>query len=1089
MTASHERVERDVVRFLGEYAADAAAATIRPLAEYIARYPGSAEAIAREYLGLQEEPAAESMTPGLERFRILEEIARGGQGQVFLAEDLRLGRLVALKTLARAAWSQSNMERFRREAKAASRLNHPAICAIHDSGEVGDRAWIAMQYVPGTTLAQRIERGDLPPVAALLAYFEAVARALHAAHTAGIAHRDVKPSNLMVTPELQPVILDFGLASLGNDDATITRSGELMGTPAYMPPELLTGGLARAGAAGDIWSLAITMFEAMTGRRPFDGATREATFDAIRTQKLPDARRFNPGLPRELQTVLAVATDKDPDRRYASAQALAEDLRRLRCREPILARPPGAWVRLRRWTQRHPLVSALLALLALAAALAIDQAWRATAATALARRGERSARREAYFAQIASASAAIELRNPAHAASLLDGTLAELRGFEHAHLQARLAPVLAEHVDPEPLCTAAFGADGEVWFVRTRGELARFDLRTHAVTSAGLLGEPITGPARFSRDGRTLVAVVGADADQLAWFDLAAGTARARLSPGVGRITALAIDPRTSLAAVGGVRAVLCRLDASSAPTPLLEFRAEDFSFSRDGGRLACAYSLPAPDSGEGWMLDYDVVAGRARGPAVRFSERIVRAIDAGDDGGLVASGCDDRQVRLHVPAERRCLQTLGGHIGPIRCVALEPGQRRIATAAADRTVRVWDVKLGLLRELLTGARAVPRALAFSGDGELLLGHGERELWVWKLGGASATGVLHGHRTFVYGVAHAEHGRRIVSGGWDTEVRIWDAASESCIGVLRPGAGIVLGLATAAEAARAATAHDGSVRVWNLDTGQQEAVVLADPPQRVNAVWLAADGSWLLARTQGLLRQFTVPGGELVWTASAVSVHLNNRIAVSPDGAWVAVDGPQRSASIWRFGAAAPHAELRCSHLVTALAFTPDGRGLLTGTKDGTVALWRVGSWTRVWQRSLHAGAVYALCTTPDGLRVVSGSEDTTAVISDVASGQPALLLQGHSDYVYALSCSPDGGTLVTGSGDGTVRTWHAVPGQQRGARAAQMRVAHDQAVAQLAALGTAPPAELAARVRADTALGADLREAMLQQILARALR
>jgi serine/threonine protein kinase/formylglycine-generating enzyme required for sulfatase activity len=334
-------------------------------------------------------PAADEHRLG--PYRIERELGRGGQAVVYAATDTRLGRRVALKVLQADRFrSHRSEQRFRAEAATTSRLDHPGICPVYDVGEAGDAIYLAMRLVEGRTLAQCIQtgiqtaRGKGAPGQPLdlqlggdagartwqrtLRLFETIAAALHAAHAAGVTHRDVKPGNVMVQADGSAVVLDFGLAADRNrDGATLTRTGDVFGTPAYMAPEQCRG---EAGDHRvDVWALGASLFEALTGNRAFPGETPEATMRAILTGVAPRLGRHARPLPRELGVVLGKAMDPDPARRYADAAGFAADLRAVRELRPILATPPSLALRVRRWTQRNPWPTTLLAVVLVTGAI------------------------------------------------------------------------------------------------------------------------------------------------------------------------------------------------------------------------------------------------------------------------------------------------------------------------------------------------------------------------------------------------------------------------------------------------------------------------------------------------------------------------------------------------------------------------------------------------------------------------------------------------------------------------------------------------------------------------------------------------
>ncbi len=317
-------------------------------------------------------------------YRLIRELGRGGQGFVHLAEDGRLGRKVALKLLSGlAAGSRQGLLRFRREAEAASRLDDPGICTVYETGEIDGLPFIAMQYVEGESLAARIRarsrgeasrstdpdgtpdsssaRGDLDDWGLVI---ERVARSLHAAHEAGLVHRDVKPANIMISRDGRPVILDFGLARADDHESQgLTRTGDLLGTPAYMAPEQILGRVHEIDRRSDVYALGVTLFECLAGQRPHSAPTREALYRQSVEGAPPPPSRFDPRVPRDLDVIVLTALDREPDRRYQSALALADDLRRFRHREPIAARPAGPLLRLGRWAERNPALATALGLL------------------------------------------------------------------------------------------------------------------------------------------------------------------------------------------------------------------------------------------------------------------------------------------------------------------------------------------------------------------------------------------------------------------------------------------------------------------------------------------------------------------------------------------------------------------------------------------------------------------------------------------------------------------------------------------------------------------------------------------------------
>jgi tRNA A-37 threonylcarbamoyl transferase component Bud32/tetratricopeptide (TPR) repeat protein len=306
--------------------------------------------------------------PNVPGYVLLGEVGRGGFGVVYRAEQTGLKRVVALKVLRGGAVADdAEIERFRAEAQAVARLQHPHIVQVYEvgecaSGDGGTLPFFALEYVEGGTLGDRLAGTPQPPLEAAL-LIEKLARAVHHAHEHGILHRDLKPTNILLATDGTPKITDFGLAKRMDADGQ-SASGAIIGTPCYMAPEQASGEKRRTTPAADVYSLGSIFYELLTGRPPFKAATALETIVQVVIEDAVSVRRLNPSVPRDLATICRKCLAKEPSRRYTTAKALADDLRRYLDGLPILARPATRMERMWRWCKREPREAALAAGLA-----------------------------------------------------------------------------------------------------------------------------------------------------------------------------------------------------------------------------------------------------------------------------------------------------------------------------------------------------------------------------------------------------------------------------------------------------------------------------------------------------------------------------------------------------------------------------------------------------------------------------------------------------------------------------------------------------------------------------------------------------
>lgn len=878
--------------FVAQFLTDRERGVERTLGDYQRRFPEFGDRIAEEHALLQAGAAAsKEPVPDIGRdvgpYRLLERLGHGGQGVVFRAEHRELKRIVALKMLHHGVLGlgAAQLARLRREAISVARLDHPAICAVYEVELDGPEPYLAMRHVPGSSVAVELECArrqggvdTLPPrtreqIDAWLSFFERAAAALHAAHQVGIVHRDVKPHNLMRTPAGEPVLLDFGLArDAESTSAALTGTHELFGTLAYMAPELLAG-RQTPSARHDVYSLGATLYEVLTLQQPFAAATPEVMWRSIESGDVTSPRELNPHLPRDVDVVVATALERDPARRYPTASAFAEDLRRLRLREPILARPPSRWRRALRWGRRHPVFSVAFALLVVSLGVVMTLYGEVVRSNAdlLRTNRELSALQRAQHALSVSeilpgeslhdAVEALRESPDPQIAALLVQVLDQCR-LDRMHLDIGgqfLTKRLAASRDGGWVAAAKVNGEIDVLSVADRSEAVTLPAPKDGRIEALFAGSPeqlLTSGA----DGTLRAYSLPALRCVREWQPIPAGGDPA---PAATTVLAASADGRWVARGDGAGRVDIVDLAAKTEP---IRFRAHDenvsvASFDPSGGRLLTL----SKDFHEGRAGDFTVAIHDAHsgtrlhrfGP---FPGKFA-PYDAAwsPDGGRVAVAHDDGAVRVFdantgLPVEHLQIRLRGAArtvaFDPVRPRLLtgsleglvvfdsETGREvqrvadfrdrsvlvmrfrgdgaRIAVVANDATCRLYDAEsFRLLRTFAYYSRMEDVCWVF-GDTRLVTNTG-RHVLVWFADGRPWLPELTGHTNRVDRVGFDRAGARVVSASADGTARVFPVGGGAAELVL-PHDGPVRSARFSRRGEHVVTAcASGPPRLWSLD--------------------------------------------------------------------------------------------------------------------------------------------------------------------------------------------------------------------------------------------------------------------------------
>ena len=1002
-----------------------------------------------------------SSTPAIDGYRISKELGRGGMGVVYKAFHEKLKRDVALKMVKvgdNKQISERQLGRFQSEAEAVARMRHPGIVQIFDIGTSQASTYFSMEYVDGGSLEDRISDSELTVMESAEMVMR-LAEAMNYAHQQGVIHRDLKPANVLLTEEGTPKITDFGLAkqafeteSVQDDDGVResgpgrnhTRDGRILGTPQYMSPEQAAGQSSQAGTAADIYALGAILYCLLCGRPPFEGATLDETLRQVREDD-PAPPSTLGAVPLDLNAICLRCLQKVPEDRYATAQALADDLQHFLNGEPVTTRPVGPVERLVKWARRRPAIAGLTTavLVAVVAGSAIAKyfameteyqrgltaetekreekandlarikALEATQKGILAEEFKEKATNEGLRADTKTQEALTQTAIAEQKTELAEkeSDRADLTAYaDHLNLAQRdwknadIGTLLKRLEQTEPQGSEDEDLRGFEWHYWKRICRAdQFTIDAGSLAAFSPDGFQIASPVQFSSVGlwdtatgrKTLEFTPDGHPNAVRSVTFCS-EAKRLISSGWGRFDVWDLGTEKNLFNVSGLDGYL----RGSAISP-------------DGRRVVAG--IPNQNTVKVWDID----AGKEMFTLKGLPGPVLNVKFSPDGQQLVA--CDENgTIKILDASDGVELFTLNGHSALVKQIVFSPDGKVLASGGQDAFAKLWDAETG--RELLTlkgPAERVSRFAFNSAGSQLATVNSDHTLNLWDVATGQQNATLRGHDETVSGLVFSPDGSELATCSFDRTVRIWDTKTAKELVTLDGHTRAVTRVVFSPNG-KQLVSSGSEVKVWNrtakpkgFDTEGLDGITsVAFSPDGQRLAFVSYDNTLTVrdANTDRELFTLKEGTGSLVFDSSGKPYKAGTTIQDETTG---------REMELKPRG-------------VSSLAFSPDGKRLATVTQiiDSEsayhlkmVTVRNASTGTEL----LRIGKVGdSVVFSPDGKHLASGAR-----VYDSETGEPVLSLKGHVGAVFSVAFSPDGTQLVTGCYGKGVRVFSAVTGEE----------------------------------------------------------